>query len=226
MMLPIAHESAAAITSRNPAQRRRRAERELVPREHADPQRGDAGADHAVPRQPVVQPPRGQADREERLRLDHERRESRRHPELHAEEQQAELEHADRESVGDEHRPRHVRAAHEEHRRHRRAQEAQRGERERRHRVERPAHRHEREAPDHDDQENQDEVAKRQAGGHGTECGAGCGGRGRRQEDRRAWHSTGGVPGSDEVQRPLVRIPSRSRAMIDRWISLGPSTIR
>ena len=54
-------------------------------------------------------------------------------PSLHAEEQQAELEHADREAVGDDAPPRHVGRLDEEDGRHRREQEAQRRQRERRH---------------------------------------------------------------------------------------------
>ncbi len=71
-----------------------------------DAGRGDRRADKVVTLQPVALERDGEPDREKHLKLDHERRESRRHSELHSQEQQAELEHADRESVADHVAPR------------------------------------------------------------------------------------------------------------------------
>ena len=99
MMLPTAHAIAAPITSAKPISGAGEAARELVPREHDHPGGGDRGADQVVPVEVVAGERDGEADREEHLHLDHERRESRRHPELEPEEQEAELADADREAV-------------------------------------------------------------------------------------------------------------------------------
>ena len=93
----------------------------------------------------------GEADREEHLHLDHERREARGHPELQAQEQEPELADADRKAVGDDFTPGHRRRADEEDHRHRRQEEAERGERERGDFGERDLDRDERVAPDGDD---------------------------------------------------------------------------
>ncbi len=95
---------------------------ELVRGEERDPCHRDARADEVVPLQLVAFEHDGEPDREEHLQLDHERREPRRHAELHSEEEQTELQDADRDPVADHVAPRHRRAPDEEH-------ERQRGER-------------------------------------------------------------------------------------------------
>ena len=59
-----------------------------------------------------------ETDREEHLHLDDQRGQSRGHAELHAQEQQAELAHADGDAIADDVSPRHLRSPDEEHQRH------------------------------------------------------------------------------------------------------------
>src|SRR5690242_2220310 len=135
-------------------------------REQRHANAGDDRAYRVLRVQPVAQYRHAEPDREEHLHLDHDRREPGRHAEAHAEEQQPELEHADREPVGHDHAPWHARPRDEEHERHRREEEAQCDERERRDFAQPHLDRNERETPERDDDEDQREVAGRETSLH------------------------------------------------------------
>ena len=163
-MLPQAQAKPGDDDEREADERAGHAADELVGRELDDADGGDRAAGHVRPRQAIAGEHDGEADREEHLHLDHQRRQPHRHAELDAEEQQAELEQPDREAVGRDVAPRHRRPAHEEHRRHGSEEEAQRREGERRHLVERDADGYEGEAPERDHGENPREVGGRERG--------------------------------------------------------------
>jgi len=112
--------------------------------------------------QPIAEEHDTKPDREEHLDLDHDRRKTGRHAELHAEKQQPELEDADRQPVGDYDARRHSRAPHEEHERNGGEQEPQGRECERRHLAQAHLDRDEREPPESDDRKQKREVARRE----------------------------------------------------------------
>ena len=111
MMLPTAHASPAAITRRKPTNVPLSPAPSLCAARSATPATAIACADEVVPLQPVAVEHHGEPDREEHLQLDDERRESGGHAELHPEEEQAELQDADRGPVADDVAPGHRRSA-------------------------------------------------------------------------------------------------------------------
>src|SRR5207244_1491503 len=119
--------------------------------EQRDAERRDRRAHGVLATRPIVEEHRGEADREEHLQLNDERREPGRHPELHAQEQKAELADADREAVSENVAHRHSRRLDEKRERHGGEDEAYRGERERRDLIQANFDRDERKSPQRDD---------------------------------------------------------------------------
>ena len=88
------------------------------------------------------------------------------HAELHSQEKQAELQDADRDAITDDIAPGHRRTAYEDHEWQRGQREAHGGERERWNFAQRDLDRYERVAPDRDDGERQEQVARSELGLH------------------------------------------------------------
>ena len=102
MMLPTAHAKAAPTTSAKPTKVPESPLASLYAASTTHAGRCDDGAEHVVALHAVAGEGDGEADREEDLHLDHERRQPGRHAEPHSQEQQAELADADRDAVGDD----------------------------------------------------------------------------------------------------------------------------
>ena len=113
-----------------------------------------------MPEQAVSVQHHGKTDREEDLKLDHERGEPRRHAELDPEKEKPELAHTDRKAIGEDAAPRHRRRSDEKHHWNGCHEEPDCGERERRYLGQGDLDRDERVAPDRDDGERQREIAR------------------------------------------------------------------
>ncbi len=119
----------------------------LVHRGHGHPGHGDGHAGHPAAPRPFAEHGGGDQQREHRLALEHQRGEARRHSGLHADEQQAELGHPQRQSDPDDPPGGHLRTGQQEDRGQGRHQEAQRREQQRREVVQADVDHHEVDAP-------------------------------------------------------------------------------